>query len=354
MRIFLLFLFLLSSINLYALQVEAVGEAEINNDEIKAKEIAVQRAKWAAIDSSSPAKIKVDTIIRNSQITDEAVKTEMSATIKSYKIISEEKKNNIYKVKILADVERDNVNNLVKSISNNTDILVAVYGREQNNDYFFIDEISSNIVKELLNKNINSLSYNKLGKDDALKLVTKSDKNVLKNIFNETGYSNILVGIVEEDDLSGGAGYGRNTFNIAGGSFSWRLFSEKDDKISQFKLDTVTVKGYGATFSSAVKNMYSSFNKKYSVVTASNVLEKVVGINKKSVRVVLQGSNSFNDLSELKDDLKNIPFVLDAVIKDKNIFVDYPDKTYYLGLFLADSGKYTVIESSSNELIIRK
>lgn len=354
MRVIFLFLFILFNINLYALQVEAVGEAEINNDEIKAKEIAVQRAKWAAIDSSSPAKIKVDTIIRNSKITDEAVKTEMSATIKSYRIISEEKKNNIYKVKILADVEKDNINNLVKSVSNNTDILVAVYSYEENNGYNFIDEISSNIVKELLNKNINSLSYNKLEDNEVIKLITKKDKNILRDIFNKTGYSNILIGVIYQDDLSGSTGYGRNTFNIAGGSFSWHLFSEKDKKISQNKLDTVTVKGYGATFSAAVKNMYSNFNKKYSVITASNVLEKVVGINKKTVRVVLQGSNSFNDLSELRDYLKNIPFVLDVVIKDKGVFVDYPDKTYYLGLFIADSGKYTVIKSSDNELIIRK
>lgn len=354
MRIILLLIFILSSFNLYALQVEAVGEAEINNNEIKAKELAVQRAKWAAVDSSSPAKIKVDTIIRNSQITDEAVKTEMSATIKSYKIISEEKKNNIYKVKILADIEKDNVNNLVKSVSNNTDILVAVYKNEQNNDYFFIEEISSNIVKDLLNKNINSLSYNKLEGSEVSKLITKIDKKILSDIFKDTGYSNILIGVVDDVDLSGSTGYGRNTFNISDGSFSWYLFCENNSRFNEYMLDTVGVKGYGATYGAAVKNMYSNFNKKYSITVASNVLEKVVGINKKSVRVVLQGSNSFNDLSELRNDLKNIPFVLDAVIRDNNVFVDYPDKTYYLGLFLADGGKYTVIRSSANELVIRK
>ena len=39
---------------------------------------------------------------------------------------------------------------------------------------------------------------------------------------------------------------------------------------------------------------------------------------------------------------------------DKSVIVDYPDKSYYLGVFLERDNKYKVIKLSDNELIIRK
>ena len=67
-----LFVFVIFCSNLFytgivfASVVISEGEALIeNNDKSSAKAVALLRAKWAAIESVSPANIKVDTIINN-------------------------------------------------------------------------------------------------------------------------------------------------------------------------------------------------------------------------------------------------------------------------------------------------
>ena len=86
------------------------------------------------------------------------------------------------------------------------------------------------------------------------------------------------------------------------------------------------------------------------------VLEVLSGIDKKSIRVVLTGANtSLDDFNELRDDLKNIPFVLNVrELNQTSLSVNYPDKALYLGIFLEKDSKYKVTKLSDNEIIIRK
>ena len=82
----------------------------------------------------------------------------------------------------------------------------------------------------------------------------------------------------------------------------------------------------------------------------------MLGDNYKSIRIVLTGANTLIDyLADLKNDLKNIPFVLQVKEQDdSSLIVDYPDKSYYLAVFLEKDNKYKVTKLSYNELIIRK
>ena len=105
MRIVIFILFLMYNGIVFASSVTAEGEALIeNNDNESARSIALLRAKWSAVESVSPAKVKVESIINNSKIIDEAIKTELTATISSYDIIEEKIVDNKYIVKINANV----------------------------------------------------------------------------------------------------------------------------------------------------------------------------------------------------------------------------------------------------------
>ena len=109
MKIAIFILFLLYNGIVFANSVVAEGEAVIkNNDNESARSIALLRAKWSAVESVSPAKVKVESIINNSKIIDEAIKTELTATISSFTIIEEKIVDNKYIIKINANVIENN------------------------------------------------------------------------------------------------------------------------------------------------------------------------------------------------------------------------------------------------------
>ncbi len=71
---------------------------------------------------------------------------------------------------------------------------------------------------------------------------------------------------------------------------------------------------------------------------------------------MLTGSNTnLDDFNELRNDLKQIPFVLEiSELNTTSLVVNYPDTALCLGIFLERGGKYKVVDLSDNELIIRK
>ena len=88
----------------------------------------------------------------------------------------------------------------------------------------------------------------------------------------------------------------------------------------------------------------------------SQVSESLLDSDKKYIRVVLTGSNTnIDDLNELRNELKHIPFVLGVKeLNNTSLAVNYPEKALYLGMFLERENKYRVVKLNDNELIIRK
>ena len=81
-KIFLILLFVLTAGTVFAVEIETVGEAVIvKDDKASAKAMALSRAKWTAVETVSPAKIKIDTIINNAELADEAVKNLLNGTL---------------------------------------------------------------------------------------------------------------------------------------------------------------------------------------------------------------------------------------------------------------------------------
>ena len=357
-----LFVFVIFCSNLFytgivfASVVISEGEALIeNNDKSSAKAVALLRAKWAAIESVSPANNKVDTIINNSKILDEAIKTELTATISSFSVVEEKVENNKYYIKIKANVVDNAASKMVARVSKDNSLCVLIggimpNGRVEFNNNFTLKSIS------LLNDNgfdVAEINYNTVNHKDFTNAVNVSNYKNIINITNSYGCKNIFLGSLSIIDKGNNTGYGTFNISIAGGNLTWKLINN-DNKL--LKTGFFSDRGQGATFSDAAISIYNNMAKTTAVKLVSQVSEEILGAEKKSIRVVLTGSNTnLDDFNELRNDLKQIPFVLEiSELNTTSLVVNYPDTALYLGIFLERGGKYKVVDLSDNELIIRK
>lgn len=356
MRIVIFILFLMYNGIVFASSVTAEGEALIeNNDNESARSIALLRAKWSAVESVSPAKVKIESIINNSKIIDEAIKTELTATISSYDIIEEKIVDNKYIVKINANVIENNADNNDSGLPNDDALCVIIGGVMPNgsinyNNNFTLEAI--NLFKEQ-GINVAEVNYNGISRTIFLNAVKHSKYDGIINITNKYKCENILLGSLSILDKGNNTGYGSFNINIAGGDLSWKLI---DNNKKLLKTGFFNGRGQGATLEDAALSVYNTMAKNTAVKVVSQVLEVLSGIDKKSIRVVLTGANtSLDDFNELRDDLKNIPFVLNVrELNQTSLSVNYPDKALYLGIFLEKDSKYKVTKLSDNEIIIRK
>ncbi len=360
-RIFLfLLLFIFFDGTIFAIEIEAVGETVIiNNDTASAKTIALSRAKWTAIETVSPTKIKVDTIINNTEIADEAVKTELSATVKSYDILDEVIKDNKYIIKIRANVIPEMVEGIINGLSSDTSICVMIAGIMPHSSILSFDQaFSSAVIMQLKEKgfSINLIDYSKITVNTFNSAFNNTTYNSIYQLLKNTSCRNILIGKLSILDMGSNVGYGTVSFKIVSGELNWKLLEKYNNTIKIKNSGFFSSKAQGATINDATINIYKNMANNTAIKLVSQVAEKVLGDNYKSIRVVLTGINtSIDDLKSLKNDLANIPFVLQVKEQnDNSLIIDYPDKSYYLAVFLERNNKYKVIKLSDNELIIRK
>lgn len=359
-KIFLLLLFIFSAGTIFAIEIETIGEALIiNNDKASAKAMALSRAKWTAVETVSPAKIKIDTIINNAELADEAVKTELSATIKSYNILEETVKENKYIIKIKADIIPEKGENLIDRLSSDTTICVMIAGSmPESNSLLFDQPFSSAVINQLEEKgfNVNLVDYSQITATNFNSAFNNTTYKSVDNLIKNEVCRNILLGILSIIDMGNNTGYGTVSFKLVTGELNWKLIEKQNDKIKILNSGFFSGRSQAATLNNAALNIYKSMANNTAVKLVSQVSEKILGDNYKSIRIVLTGANTaIDDLSQLKNDLKNIPFVLQVKEQDdSSLVVDYPDKAYYLAVFLEKDNKYKVTKLSDNELIIRK
>lgn len=359
-KLFLLLLSISFYGTVFAVEIETVGEAVIiDNDKSSAKAAALSRAKWFAVEMASPAKIKIDTVINNAELADEAVKTELSATIKSYDILEETINGNRYIIRIKADVIPETAKAVVDGISGNTSICVMIAGIMPDSDSLLFDQpFSSAVINQLNEKGfkVDLIDYSKINANTFLAAFNNMADESIDKLVNSSVCRNILMGKLTISDMGNDVGYGTVSFKIVSGDLNWKLVEKQNKKINILSSGFFSGKAQGATLNIASMNIYKSMANNTAVKLVSQVSEKILGDNYKSIRVVLTGSNTaVDDLRDLKEDLKNIPFVLQIKEQNENsLVVDYPDKSYYLAVFLERNNKYKVIKLNDNELIIRK
>jgi hypothetical protein len=342
--------------------VEGVGEALIlNNDIGAAKNQAIVRAKWDALEKATSVQVKVETIVQNAMLVDEAIKSEVSGTITDYSIVDEGKDGDTYWVKIRAKVKPDGAIKAVSQFAKNTSIAVLLPVVFPDGKVLESSPLSEKLTSELLAQNYEVVDiaahgspYNINELNDAM----KSDNYLLlRNVAYRFLSGVVLVGKVEtiaSAKEGKNIGYGINIpFNIVNGKLTYKLIGDKDGNKILLDSGYVSARGQGATVEDATYNMLENLANEVSTNIVSKVSEKIRGNYSKKIEVVLAGNSNVDRLMQLKNDIQYIAWVLNVEEKgvDK-LVVDYPEKPIYLANALEQKRIYFVKKIEGQKIIL--
>lgn len=356
-------LFLLVPFCLQAKTVKALGEAQIKNGDIaSAKVQAVARAKWAALEKVAEVKVKVETIVQNAVLVDEAIKTQVEGVVEDYKITDEGKDGDIYWVQLNADVLPDKAEKAVSSLSKNTKIAVMLPVIMPNNEVRETNPLSENVINELAGQNLEVVDLASAGTSLSVKKLeaAMNSENFMevRNIANQFLSGVMLIGKVDSTATAKSGknvGYGITLpFNVVTGRLTYRLIGEKNGQKLILESGYVSGRGQGPTVEDATYRMMENLNTNVSNRLISMVVEKIKGVNKRTVEVVLAGNNDLDKLMELKNELSFISWVLSIENKSNDtLLVEYPEKSLYLATAIDALGKYEIRDLDKYRIVIR-
>jgi len=113
-----------------AAQAKAVvteGEAAIVNEDIpSARQEAIARAKWGAIEQVVGVQVKAETFVQNMTLVEDVIKTQVTGVVTKVDILDQRRKGDIYWVKVRAIVEPAKAQQVVSSLALNDAIAVFI------------------------------------------------------------------------------------------------------------------------------------------------------------------------------------------------------------------------------------
>lgn len=348
---------------LQAETVTAVGEAQIKNDDIaSAKLRAVARAKWTALEKASGIKVKVETIVQDAVLVDEAIKTEVGGVIEDYKVTDEGKDGDIYWVKLSAEVLPEKAKKAFSFLSKNTKVAVMLPVVLPNNEVRETNPLSEKVINELASQNLEIVDLASAGSELSVKKLetAMSSGNFMevRNIANQFLSGVILVGKVDSTATAKSGkdvGYGITLpFNVVTGRLTYRLIGEKNGQKMVLESGYVSGRGQGPTVEDAAYRMMENLSANVSNRLISMVVEKIKGLNNRTIEVVLAGNNDLDKLMELKNELSYISWVLSVENKSEDtLVVEYPEKSIYLATAIEDLRNYEIRELGKYKIVIR-
>ncbi|MCX8083595.1 MAG: flagellar assembly protein T N-terminal domain-containing protein [Calditerrivibrio sp.] len=364
-RYLLVFLMVLSlGFSAFAKTVTATGEANIVNGDIAAAKFqAIARAKWAALEAAAGVQVKVETIVQNAQLVDEAIKSEVKGVVDKYKIIDEGKDKDLYWVKISADISPAEAAKAVSIFAKNTSVAVYIPVIFPNNKVDETTALSEKVINELSAQGLDVVDIASLGSKYSLMEIDSALKNNNYSAFRNVAYQfmsgAILIGKVETTlsaQQGKNIGYGVSLpFNVVTGRLTYRLIGDKNGQKIVVASGYVSGRGQGPTPEDATHNMLENLASNVSNELISTVVEKIKGQNKRTVEIVLAGNNDLNKLLELKNDLQYISWVLN--VNDRGVdkvVVEYPEKTIYLANAIKNLNKYELKKFDNFRIVIEK
>ncbi len=366
MRILIILTMLLSlTFNSYAKikTVVGYGEAEIiNNDISTAKLQAIARAKWDAMEKAAQVKVKVESLVQNAVLIDEAIKSEVGAVIESYKVIDGGKDGDVYWNKIQAKISTKKASKAVNYLAKNTSVAVLIPVVFPDKHVEETSSLSEHVIQQLINNDLEVVDLGATGTpisiNDIEIAMKRNDFMTLRSLASQYLSAMLLIGKVETDATvreGKNVGYGVvMPFNIVTGRLTYRLIGEKNGRKMILASGYVSARGQGTNLNDATYRMMENLNENVSERLIGLVVEKIKGINQKPIEIILAGNTDTDKILKLKERLKYIAWVLDAEVKGTDkILVKYPEKTLYLVAAIKSKQKYEIKKFNDYQIILK-
>lgn len=340
--------------------VEAEGEAVIvKNDVPSAKQEAIARAKWTAIEQVVGVQIKAESFVQNMTLVDDAIKTQVAGVVKKFKVLDKEKQEDIYWVKIRAWVEPTKAKEAVSALALNNSIAVFIPARKpradrRRDEYDETNIFSETLIEELTNQDYKVIDVAPTHVEDAavIERAAQGGRTLTMRSLMYKFLSNIL--IIGKIDYAistrkgENIGYGKMPFNHVTVRLTYRMVA-KNNKTGNIEILTAgTERGKGLAI-----NVEDAAAKGLEDITerlVPKILDKVsrfIQGNVKKIRVKIAGVKDLDTNMEIKDIFQNIIWVTNVKEKGMGEFVvSYPENTLYLANSIKQKGNFKIIKFS--------
>jgi hypothetical protein len=343
--------------------VNADAEAAIfNNDIPSAKLEAIARAKWSAIEQVVGSEIKAQSFVQNFTLVEDVIKTKAGGVVKSYKVISENTKNDIFNVRINACVEQAQAREAVSQLGLNNSIAIFIPARKpgrQGDEFEETNILSETLIGKLTEQNYTVVDVAPTQAVDAAdieKAVKSGSTLAVRSMMYKFLSNLIMIGKIDytiSTKKGESIGYGLSMpFNNVTARLTYRIIA-KNNKTGNMEILTAgseQAKGIANSVEDAAAEAMKELAQNITPVILDKVGLYIKG-NTKKVAVKFTGVSDLDTVMEIKALLQSIVWVSAVEEKQMGDFVvSYPENTLYLANSIRQKGNFKIVNFSPYSL----
>jgi len=352
MKKILLLFFIILAVPAYAQQVvEASGESIIfNNDVEQAKNEAILRAKWTAAENVLGVKVKAQSVVSNFALVDEVIQKSVSGYVESYKVLSEGRDGEVYKVKIAAKVVKEDAEKALSSIARVSSVAVLLPAFLLDGNVEETNVLSESLIGRLVEQGYNVVDIASLepGLAGQVEMAIKRNDMLFMRSLTLQSLSNLaLVGKVDfalstqkGEDVGFGA---KMPFNVVTARLNYKLISAREKKI--LLAESIDAKGKALNEKDASNQAMKQLAEKVSVKLIATLSKYMDGATKKVTVKFVGGGTSLGETLGIKEMLQNLAWVKSVEeVRTGEFLVEYPENTVYLINSITQNPKFKLKE----------
>jgi hypothetical protein len=337
--------------------VTTEGEAAIvNNDIPSARQEAVARAKWAAIEQVVGVQVKAESFVQNMTLVEDVMKTQVTGVVRKFDILDQQsKKGDIYWVRMRSWVEPTKAQQAVSTLGLNGAVAVFVPARKPQvgggGEFEETNIFSETLIGKLTAQDYKVVDVAPTGAADAAEiesaakgghtltlrsLMYKFLSNIL--IIGKTDYT---ISTKKGEDI----GYGLSMpFNNVTVRLTYRIVA-KNNKTGAVEVLTAgaeQARGLANNVEDAAASALKDLAEKMTPKILDKISQYIQG-NVKKIDVKVAGVTNIDTNMEVKGILQNIVWVTGVDDKEMGEYiVSYPENSLYLANSIKQKGNFTI------------
>lgn len=346
--------------------VNAEGEAVINNDDVPSARLeAIARAKWAAIEQTVGVDVKAGTFVSNFAVVEDVMKTKAGGSVKSFKVLSQNKKNGTLNVLINACVEPNKAKEAVSDLSLNSGIAVFIPARKPRDtggsSFEETNILSEKLIGKLTEQNFKVIDVAPANPNDAMAIESAAkggNTMVVRSMLYRYLSNVMIVGKIDytistkkNEDI----GYGlAMPFNNVTVRLTYRMLAKntRTGNMEVLTADAVSGKGLANNVEDAAARGMEDLVEQLTPKVLDTAHKFILGSTKR-VRIKVNGVADLDTNIEVKGFLKNTVWVTDVQEQQMGEFtVGYPENSLYLANSLKQKANFDLVNFTPYSLTL--
>ena len=362
----ILFLFLLlinfSIAGVRCIEATGVGEATIYDEDVaSAKQEALARAKWDAIEKALGITTSVETIIENFKLLDEVVKTEVRGFIRNVKVLKEEVFPDYVRVEIKGCVYPKEAEKAISLISRDTAFSVMILTKRPNRvEFEEMNPVTAELINILNEQGFKVYDFAGDPNIDPLlieEIIARRKFITLRAYMSRVLSGALIVGKVElipSTKAGQDIGYGISSpFYVVTARLTYFLLTKDRGRVRVVASGSLSAMGRALNIDDAGYKAMENLAKRLGSDIMGKI-ERYMAIKKKTITVIVKGVKSTQDNFEIKKRLQRIPWVQSVEDIGLGRFkVVYLEKTVYLANSIERIPFLKLIRFSPTEIVAK-